>query len=155
MKRITITLDGDLLAAVEAHMEASGATNLSEAIRELVTRSLTSDAPAEADCIGVASYVLDPERHDLGRKAPKVRQDHHDRVASAMSVPVDHTSSLEVTVLRGAVGEVEAIANGLFLQRGVRHGRLALVPLARDAETHTHGNGTVHVHYRVLDRFDT
>ena len=155
MKRITITLDDDLLAAVDAHMEASGATNRSEAIRDLVTRSLSPTAPADAVCLAVASYVLDPEKRDLGRKVPKVRQDHHDRVAAAMSVPVDHSSSLEVTVLKGAVADVEAIANALFLERGVRHGRLSLVPLAREEDSHTHGDGKAHVHFRVIDRFES
>lgn len=155
MKRITITLDDDLLAAVDAHMEASGATNRSEAIRDLVTRSLSPTAPADAACLAVASYVLDPEKRDLGRKVPKVRQDHHDRVAAAMSVPVDHSSSLEVTVLKGAVADVEAIANALFLERGVRHGRLSLVPLAREEDSHTHGDGKAHVHFRVVDRFES
>lgn len=153
MNRITITLDDDLLADVDAHMEACGATNRSEAIRDLVTRSLTSSAPHDAVCLGVASYVLDPEKRDLGRKVPKVRQDHHDRVAAAMSVPVDHSSSLEVTVLKGAVADVEAIANALFLERGVRHGRLSLVPLAKEEQAHTHGDGKAHVHFRVVDRF--
>lgn len=154
MKRITITLDDALLDAVDAHMDASGATNRSEAIRDLVGRSLSPAAPPDAQCMAVVSYTLDPEKRDLGRKVPKVRQDHHDRVAAAMSVPVDHTTSLEVTVLKGAVGQVDAIANALFLERGVRHGRLSLVPLARDNRSHSHGDGSAHVHLKVLDRFE-
>lgn len=154
MKRITITLDEDLLEALDTYMNASGATNRSEAIRDLVGRSLAPAAPADAACLAIASYVLNPEERDLGRKVPKVRQDHHDHVAAAMSVPVDHSSSLEVAVLKGAVADVESIANTLFLERGVRHGRLSLVPLAKDEHPHTHGNGATHVHFAVVDRFD-
>ena len=153
MERITISLDGPLLAEIDAHMEASGATNRSEAIRDLIARSLTPGAPRDAQCLGVASYALDPAMRDLGLKVPKVRQDHHNRVAAALSVPVDHSTSLEVTVLRGPVGEVEAIANALFLERGVRHGRLALVPLAEDDRAHSHGDGHLHKHLRVADHF--
>lgn len=153
MERITITLDGDLLAEIDAHMEASGATNRSEAIRDLIARSLTTDAPPDAQCLGVASYALDPAMRDLGLKVPKVRQDHHNRVAASLSVPVDHSTSLEVTVLKGPVGEVETIANTLFLERGVRHGRLTLVPLAEDGGTHSHGDGHVHKHLHVADHF--
>lgn len=154
MKRITITLDDALMAAVDTHMDASGATNRSEALRDLVSRSLRSAAPEDAVCLAVASYVLDPEKRDLGRKVPKVRQDHHDSVVAAMSVPVDHSSSLEVTVLRAAVGRVEAIANALFLEPGVRHGHLSLVPLAQEIHPHSHGDGSAHVHLRVVDRFE-
>ena len=153
MQRITVTLDEDLLAAVDSYMAASGATNRSEAMRDLIGRGLDSEAPQEAPCLGVASYTLDPAKRDLGRKVPKVRQDHHDRVAAALTVPVDHSTSLEVAVLQGTVGDVSAIANALFLERGVRHGTLSLVPLGVDAKAHTHSNGTPHLHMKVLDRF--
>lgn len=153
MKRITITLDDALLAAIDAHLAASGGTNRSEAVRDLVARALVPEAPAGADCLGVASYTLDPGTRDLGRKVPKVRQDHHDSVAAAMSVPVDHSTSLEVTVLRGQVDDVSAIANALFLERGVRHGRLALVPLSADDHEHSHDGGAPHRHLRVADTF--
>lgn len=153
MERITITLDGQLLAKIDAHMDACGATNRSEAIRDLIGRSLKADAPREALCLGVASYTLDPAMRELGLKVPKVRQDHHNRVAAALSIPVDHTTSLEVTVLKGPVGEVETIANTLFLERGVRHGRLTLVPLEQDGGVHSHGDGRPHKHLRVADHF--
>jgi CopG family transcriptional regulator, nickel-responsive regulator len=153
MKRITITLDDDLMAAVDAHMDASGATNRSEAIRDLVARSLAPEAPSEAACLGIASYTIEPEMRDLGRKIPQVRQNHHDRFAAALSVPVDHSTSLEVAVLKGSVAEVEAIANALFLERGVRHGRLALVPVVVEDHSHAHGNGAPHRHAKVVNRF--
>jgi CopG family nickel-responsive transcriptional regulator len=153
MKRITMTLDDDLLAAVDAHMDASGATNRSEAIRDLVARSLAPEAPLDAACLGIASYTIQPDIRDLARKIPQVRQDHHDRFAAALSVPVDHSTSLEVAVLKGSVAEVAAIANALFLERGVRHGRLALVPVVVEDQTHAHGNGAPHRHAKVVNRF--
>ena len=153
MKRITMTLDDDLLTAVDAHMDASGATNRSEAIRDLVARALAPAAPADAACLGVVSYTVDPDMRDLARKIPQVRQDNHDRFTAALSVPVDHSTSVEVAVLKGSVAEVEAIANALFLERGVRHGRLALVPLVVDDAPHAHGNGAPHRHAKVVNRF--
>ena len=101
----------------------------------------------------MASYALDSAIHDIGLKVPKICQNYHNRVAAALSGPVDHSTSLEVTILRGPVGEVETIANALFLERGVRHGRLTLVPLAEDDGTHSHGDGHFHRHFRVTDHF--
>jgi CopG family nickel-responsive transcriptional regulator len=154
MKRITMTVDDDLLAAVDAHMDASGATNRSEAMRDLIARALASDAPDDAPCLGVVSYTVEPDMRDLARKIPQVRQDNHDRFTAALSVPVDHGTSLEVAVLKGRVAEVTSIANALFLERGVRHGRLALVPVAIEDHSHAHGNGAPHRHARVINRFE-
>lgn len=153
MDRITITRDGPLLAKIDAHMKASGCHHVSEAIQDLIARSVTPDARLEAQCLGVARYALDSAIHDIGLKVPKICQKHHNRVAAALSGPVDHSTSLEATILRGPVGEVETIANALFLERGVRHGRLTLVPLAEDDGKHSDGDGQLHKHLRVADRF--
>ena len=156
MRRVTLTIEDDLLAALDAFMARSEASNRSEAVREILRRGLAPEAPESADCVGVVSYVLDPSVRDLGRRVAQGRQDRHDAAAAALSVPLGHDASVEVAVLRGAVGEVRAFAEGLFLERGVRHGRLALAPVRRDEAEHDHGGRTRrHSHLRVLDQFET
>jgi CopG family nickel-responsive transcriptional regulator len=58
---------------------------------------------------------------------------------------------MEVTVLRGAVGDVRHFADHVIAERGVRHGRLVLVPVEERFEVHTHGAGAAphqHLHIR-------
>jgi Predicted transcriptional regulators containing the CopG/Arc/MetJ DNA-binding domain and a metal-binding domain len=155
MRRVTITIEDDLLAALDAFMARSGADNRSEAVREILRRGLAPEAPEQADCVGVMSYVVDPSVRDLGRRVAQGRQDRHDSAVAALSVPLGHDASVEVAVLRGPVGEVRGIAEGLFLERGVRHGRLALAPVRREVSIHEHGGRTSsHSHLHVLDRFE-
>lgn len=155
MQRVTITIEDDLLAELDAYMERSGATNRSEALRDLMRRSLARTAPAEAECIGVISYTLDLSKRDLMRRVPLRRHEQHDVAVASLSVPLDHEEAVEVTVMRGKVDEVESFANGLFLERGVRHGRLALVPVFELIEEHRHGphGAHRHSHLKVLDSF--
>lgn len=155
MQRITITIEDELLAELDAHMEASGATNRSEALRDLLRRALSREAPAGAECIGIVSYTLDLSRRDLGRRVPLGRHERHDHAVAALSVPLDHDEAVEVTVMRGHVGEVESYANGLFAERGVRHGRLALIPVHTEMELHEHGpeGAHRHEHTRVRESF--
>ena len=51
MQRITITIDEDLATRLDAHVEAMGASNRSEAIRDLIRRGLSmrTDGPTEAN----------------------------------------------------------------------------------------------------------
>ncbi|RVV97199.1 nickel-responsive transcriptional regulator NikR [Mesobaculum littorinae] len=155
MPRITVSIEDELLASLDAYMARSGATNRSEAMRDLIRRSLTRDAPEEAECIGVVSYTLDLSTRDLGRRVPQSRHARHDQTVAALSVPVDHDTAVEVTVMRGAVGAVEDFANGLFSERGVRHGRLALIPVEGREAVHSHGHGAPHAHrhYKIRDGF--
>ncbi|QQA41564.1 nickel-responsive transcriptional regulator NikR [Pelagovum pacificum] len=150
MQRITIAIEDDLLAELDRRMEQSGATNRSEAIRDLLRRALTRDAPQDADCIGVVSYALDLSTRDLGRRVPHTRHSRHDQAVAALSVPLDHTNAMEVTVMRGKVADVEDYAQGLFAERGIRHGHLSLVPVEDVQEVHQHGRGEPHRHSHLI-----
>jgi CopG family nickel-responsive transcriptional regulator len=59
-----------------------------------------------------------------------------------------------VTVLRGAVEEVRHFADHVIAERGVRHGRLVLVPVEAHVETHVHGEAraTPHPHLHIRRR---
>lgn len=157
MQRITIAIEDELLAELDQQMDRSGATNRSEAIRDLLRRALTRDAPQNADCIGVVSYTLDLSTRDLGRRVPLTRHARHDQTVAAMSVPLDHSNAVEVTVMRGKVAEVEDYAHGLFAERGIRHGHLSLVPVEDVEEVHQHGSGEPHSHSHltIKDGFRT
>lgn len=159
MQRVTITLDEELAARLDELVAATGGTNRSEAIRDLVRRGLSSrpEAPRNSGCFGVMSCAVDQSVRNLSRRVPQGRLDHHDLAVAALSVPLDHTTSIEVTVMRGRVGDVSSYAQGLFLERGVMHGHLALVPVAEDSARHVHGHGNdpshEHSHPRVQSSF--
>ncbi|WP_339947491.1 nickel-responsive transcriptional regulator NikR [uncultured Albimonas sp.] len=155
MQRITIAIEDDLLDELDRHMQRSGATNRSEAVRDLLRRALRRDTARGADCIGMVSYTLDLSMRDLGRRVPQARHSRHDLAIAALSVPLDHSAAVEVTVMRGKVGDVEDYAHGLFAERGVRHGQLSLVPVEDVEETHPHGSGEAqpHSHLTLKDGF--
>lgn len=159
MQRTTITLDDELDARLDAYMAATGAQNRSEAIRDLVRRGLGArpQAPAEAPCYGVVSCVVDHSVRSLAARLPQARLDRHDQAVATLSAPLGHSHSLEVTVMRGQVGQVSAFAESLFLERGIWHGALALVPVVEEAphhhDHHDHAEDEPHSHPRVLSGF--
>ena len=156
MQRVTITMDDGLVAELDAFIEASGAFNRSEAIRDLVRRGLAARERerTEAGCFGILSYAIDHSLRDLGRRVPQGRLERHDQTAAALSVPIDHTTSIDVVVMRGTVASVEDYAQGLFLERGVLHGALALVPVEPADKPHSHDErSAAHVHLRVQETF--
>jgi len=48
--------------------------------------------------------------------------------------------------LRGASAKVRHFAEHVIAERGVRHGRLVVVPVALEPETHVHGGGKPRAH---------
>lgn len=153
MQRVTLTIDDDLMEALDRYMEASGHQNRSEAVRDLVRAGLVKQPKADDDaraCVAALVYVYD---HDTRQLAKRLTNDHHshaDMSIATLHVHLDQESCLEVSLLRGQKSEVEHFAGHLIGERGVRYGQLVVVPAdAEKAETpqaHQHAHGQARPH---------
>jgi CopG family nickel-responsive transcriptional regulator len=141
MQRLTITIDDDLVAAVDHFIEARGYANRSEAIRDLV-RSGLQQASLEVtrgrDCIATLSYVYDHAARELPRRLTQEFHEHHGLAQATLHVHISHDSCLEVTVLKGRSSEVKAFADHVIAERGVRHGHVMFMPSDAGSSSHDH-----------------
>jgi CopG family transcriptional regulator, nickel-responsive regulator len=155
MQRTTITLDDDLMARLDEFMAERRYANRSEAVRDLIRSGLEQSALESSprmQCLAAAIYVYDHEARELASRLTRAAHEHHDLSLATLHVHLDHDSCMEVTVLRGAVAEVRHFADHVIAERGVRHGRLVLVPVEAQTETHIHGEARAaphsHLHIR-------
>jgi CopG family nickel-responsive transcriptional regulator len=56
---------------------------------------------------------------------------------------------MEVTVLKGRSTQVQTVANQVIAERGVRHGRLIMIPAEIDFGGHKHHEDDFHYHIRI------
>lgn len=157
MQRITITVDDDLMAEIDELIARRGYQNRSEAIRDLARAGLQQANAEEApstNCVGALVYVYDHEARDLARRLVHASHAHHHLALSTMHVHLDHETCMEVTLLKGRTADVQRFADQVIAERGVRHGRLVLVPVEIDTTMHTHAGEParrhthMHVHHR-------
>ncbi|MGU3541063.1 nickel-responsive transcriptional regulator NikR [Methylobacterium sp. A54F] len=144
MQRITITIDDDLLAAVDRLCAERGYRSRSEAVRDLVRDSVAPTQATEAGnapCYGALSYVYNHGTRDLARRLTDGGHHHGVSIAS-MHVHLNRDDCLEVAVLRGSVSAMQSYADSVITQRGVRYGRLHLIPesIGPIEQTHEHGD---------------
>lgn len=145
MERITVTIDDDLLAAVDALMTVRGYENRSETMRDLLRRGLADEAAQgrpQGQCVATLTFIAESETRDLAQRIAGLQGDHHDLVLMHTQVPLDHDSALHTMAMRGTTREIEGFANALITQRGIRHGRLALIPARIEEHSHRHGHTT-------------
>jgi CopG family nickel-responsive transcriptional regulator len=152
MERITITIDDDLLATVDAMVAQRGYTSRSEAFRDLVRESQTRQPAGEAgeQSVATLTYVYDHATRDLARRITQAHHDRHDLAVASMRVHLDHDSLLESSVLRGRSRDVAAFADSVASQRGVRFARLHTIPVSIERVRHHHGDASdQHDHLHV------
>ena len=150
MERLTISLDNQLSEEFDDFIHARGYTNRSEAMRDLIREKLEAERLREWDdgyCVATLSYIYNHHESDLASRVTSVQHDHHDLTLSSMHVHMDHDNCLEVVILRGTIQGVKKFANLVMATRGVRHGKLHMVPVeitqqqhSRSSSPHTHSN---------------
>jgi CopG family nickel-responsive transcriptional regulator len=155
MQRVTITIDDNLAEEVDGLAKVRGYQNRSEIVRDLVRAgiaqtSLTNERTG--DCIGTVLYVYDRNTRDLPNKLANAYHHHHDLSVATMRIALNHESCLEVAVLRGSASSVQTFATHLVAERGVRHGRVVLIPAEIEDENHAHGGSHAHKHQHIRVR---
>lgn len=151
MQRITVTIDDDLLVAIDALCERKGYQSRSEALRDVIRaefsrgEAMAETLPSKARGHGVLSYVFDHHTRALASRLTSNHHDHSDLSVATMHVHVDHDHCLEVSILKGSVHAMQHFADSVSSQRGVRHGHLHVMPVGVD-DTHDHAQATGHSH---------
>ena len=154
MQRITVTIDDELLEALDRLIALRGYQNRSEAIRDLTRAGMAEvqeELPAQHEGVAALVYVYDHEGRELSKRLTRSFHDHHDLSLATMHVHLDHESCLEVAVLRGAMDDIRHFAEHVISERGVRHGKLVAVPVEVETESHPHGGPVrrhLHTHVR-------
>ena len=95
MQRITVTIDDELLDAIDRVIVARGYQNRSEAIRDLARAGMSElEECSPVDHQGVAAlvYVYDHEGRELAKRLTRSFHDHHDLSLATMHVHLDHES---------------------------------------------------------------
>jgi len=133
MHRVTVTIDDDLMADLNQFVAKRGYQNRSEAVRDLARAAIQQAAldisGGTRRCIGAVIYVYDRSARQLTKRLIEVSEDGHDLSRTTLHIDLDHDRCMEVMVLRGRIEEVKRLSDQVIAQRGVRHGRLVLVPI--------------------------
>jgi CopG family nickel-responsive transcriptional regulator len=124
--RFGVSMDRNLLTALDGLIERRGYANRSEAIRDFIRAEQVRESWEDRTGTSVATLTLVYDHHvrEAGDRLTDLQHDHDDLVHSTMHVHLTHRMCLEVIVMRGEPARIQRLADRLISARGVKHGRL-------------------------------
>jgi len=128
VERVGVSFEPELLVKFDVLIKAKGYTNRSEAIRDLVRKSLIeSEVEGEkGDVIGTLTIIYDHEAANVTNRLLHLQHHHHSEISSTTHIHVDEQTCLEVLVVRGKGNEIRELADNIRAIKGVKHGELVL-----------------------------
>lgn len=119
-------MEDGLLKKLDAIVREKSYPNRSEAIRDLVRKTIVDDewADATGEIIGVLVIVFDHHSRELSSRL--LKREHHwvGGILSTLHIHLDHNNCLEVKVIRGKAGEVRDFADEMISMKGIKYGTL-------------------------------
>ncbi len=126
VERVGVSFEGKLLKKFDALIKKKGYTNRSEAIRDLVRKSLIESEIEEGagDVIGTLTIIYDHDVGDITNRLLHLQHHHHTEISSTTHLHLDKHLCLEVIIVRGNSRNVKRLADNIKAIKGVKYGEL-------------------------------
>jgi CopG family nickel-responsive transcriptional regulator len=134
---------------LERMIAERGYQNRSEAIRDFTRAGMQQAAQKlgkSGNCVAALVYLYDHAARDLSRRLVENYHGHHDLSVATLHVHLDDDNCMEVTALKGTGAEVQHFADHIIAERGVRYGRLVMIPTETEKKAGSARKGTRHRH---------
>jgi len=129
VSRISVSLSEGLLVELDAMVEKLGFSNRSQAVSSILHSALVNHRHHVGDRVMVGTITLFYNHAAGGVQArlASLQRLHIDEVISSLHVHLMNDQTLEVVLVQGPAGKLEAIANAMITERGVISGRLEVI----------------------------
>jgi CopG family nickel-responsive transcriptional regulator len=130
VKRFGVSLEEDVLKALDKMVVKHNFPNRSQALRHLVKSTLVTDKIDENKTVaGAIVIVYDHHKRELNNKLMHVQHDYHDLILSTQHVHLEHDLCLETIAVKGKSKKLMELADKIIGTKGLKHGKLVITDL--------------------------
>jgi CopG family nickel-responsive transcriptional regulator len=128
VERVGISFEPKLLDKFDALIRMKGYNNRSEAIRDLVRKSLVEVEieDEKGEVIGTLTIIYNHDIGDVTNRLLHLQHRYHSEILSTTHIHLNKHLCLEVLVVRGKAKNVRRLADNIKAIKGVKHGELVI-----------------------------
>lgn len=125
--RFGVSLEEELLEALDQFVKENKFPNRSQAIRHLIEKNLV-ERKWQCNHIVAGAIVLmyDHHKKDVINKLTDVQHDFYDVILSSQHFHLNHNNCLEIIAVKGEAIRLTELADKLISIKGILHGKLVM-----------------------------
>jgi CopG family transcriptional regulator, nickel-responsive regulator len=130
VKRFGVSLEEDMMNALDKLVVSNQFPNRSQAIRYLIkSTNVTESWEKNKIVAGAIVIVYDHHKRELNSKLMNVQHDFHTLILSTQHVHLAHDLCLETIAVKGKSQELVKLADRIIGTKGIKHGKLVMTDL--------------------------
>lgn len=127
VSRIGVSLEKELLEALDEYVNTNHFSNRSQAIRHLINKHTVEQKwQCNNYVAGSVTLLYDPNKREIQRQITEILSMYHQEVLSAQRIIIDKTKHMEVIALKGVASRLTELADRLITIKGMLNGKLAM-----------------------------
>jgi len=125
--RFGVSLDEDILKALDEFVIENKLPNRSQAIRHLIEKNLV-EKKWQCNQIVAGAIVLlyDHHKGDVTIKSNDIQHEYFDVVLSSLHFHLSHDNCLEIVAVKGTANRLTELSDQLVGIKGIIHGKLVM-----------------------------
>jgi len=125
--RFGVSLESELLEALDRYVLENNFPNRSQAIRQLIERNLVEKKwQCNHQVAGAITLVYDHHKRDLGSKITDIQHDYFKEILAVQHFHLSHETCMEIIAVKGQANRLTELSDKLISLKGVRHGKLVM-----------------------------
>ena len=127
LARFGVSLDEDILKALDDFVIENNLPNRSQAIRNLVERHIVEKKWQCNNVVAGAVVMLyDHHKGDVTNKSNNIQHNYFDVILSVQHFHLTHDNCLEIIAVKGTANRLTELSDKLIGIKGVIHGKLVM-----------------------------
>lgn len=127
VSRFGVSLDEDLLKALDEFVTENSFANRSQAIRHLIEKNL-AEHKWKCDNIvaGAVVLVFNSQKREILKKSSEIQFDYSDVILSVQGFYLNEVNYMEIIAVKGQSRRLTEISEKLIGIKGIEHGKLVM-----------------------------
>jgi len=127
VSRIGVSLEKELLDALDEYVHANKFANRSQAIRHLVNKNTVEQKwQCNNYVAGSVTLIYDLNRREIQNQISEIQIGYYQEILSTQRVILDKTKHMEVIAIKGIASRLTELADKLISIKGMQNGKLTM-----------------------------
>jgi CopG family nickel-responsive transcriptional regulator len=127
LARFGVSLDEDLLKALDGFVIENNLPNRSQAIRHLVEKNLVEKKwQCNQIVAGAVVLLYDHHKGDITTKSNDIQHEYYDVILSSLHFHLSHDNCLEIITVKGTAKRLTELSDKLIGMKNIIHGKLVM-----------------------------
>ncbi len=125
--RFGVSLDEELLKALDDYVSGNRFANRSQAIRHLIEKNLVEEKwKCDNIVAGAVVLVFNNQKKDILKKSSEIQFEYHDVILSVQGFYLNEMNYLEIIAVKGPSHKLTEVSEKLISIKGIQHGKLVM-----------------------------